>query len=164
MAKSSRYHSEPRTEALGDAVDNAFGEVEQLASEMGEWRDGLEEKFSSTEKYQRVSDAADALESHQEPPNVDEALRGIEVQFSETVKRKSRSGPSRDVRLGNAVSRLNACVDALQGRLDEHEEAADGDPGKLPDDAVNTLEELRDALQEAVDELDGGVEFPGMFG
>jgi hypothetical protein len=33
-----------------DAICDAFSELEELASEMREWADNLEEKFSATQK------------------------------------------------------------------------------------------------------------------
>jgi hypothetical protein len=45
-----------------DALSGTSSDIEELRDEMESWRDNLEEHFSSTEKYERVSDAASALE------------------------------------------------------------------------------------------------------
>src|ERR1700731_338004 len=50
-----------RKMSLPDAVSEAFAEFESLGSEMREWADNLEEKFSTTEKYNTVSSTADTL-------------------------------------------------------------------------------------------------------
>lgn len=48
---------------VADALSDAGSIVTELQGEMDEWRSSLEDKFSSTEKYQMVSDAADSLEN-----------------------------------------------------------------------------------------------------
>lgn len=48
---------------VADALSDAGSIVTELHDEMSAWRDSLEDKFSSTEKYQMVSDAADTLEN-----------------------------------------------------------------------------------------------------
>lgn len=162
----SNYKTETKTETFDTALGMAFGEIEQLAEEMGEWRDNMEEKLSHTQKYSDVSECADTLGDHTEVPEYsDDDLGKIEVAFGETVfKSKSRKGSvSRSVRLGNATSRLSACVDAIETKLNESEELEDGADGKLAEDDVSGLEELRDSLQETIDTVEG-VEFPGMFG
>jgi hypothetical protein len=44
------------------ALRDGASEIASLTEEMGSWRDGMEEKLSSTSKYDQVSDAADTLE------------------------------------------------------------------------------------------------------
>lgn len=43
-------------------LSSAAGEIRNLADEMTSWRDNIEEHFSQTDKYERVSEAADTLE------------------------------------------------------------------------------------------------------
>lgn len=135
---------------LGDAASEAFGELQSLAEEMGSWRDGLEEKFSHTEKYERVSSAADALEQLSEP-EVPEELTDIKVEFVRLPQR--RRGYSRADRCGQAVYVLDTCVQALQ-------EYVDDDKNK---DKVDEAQNLIDELERLKDEAEG-VEFPGMYG
>ena len=40
-----------------------LSEIESLAEEMRSWEENIQEKFSATQKYEEVSDAADALEA-----------------------------------------------------------------------------------------------------
>lgn len=179
MAKSSRYHPEQKTGSLSDLISDAYDEISCLADEMGEWRDNVEEKFSTTAKFEQISECADTLDSYRDPPDVDDDLvKDLEVTYSVMVKRKSRRGPSRQVRFDNAINQLSACVDALQSKIDDLEESQENiqqeaataalgaeltDGDDLAEHAAG-LEELRDALQETIDELEGAVEFPGMFG
>lgn len=60
-------------EAAKEAIEGLdTGEIESLKEEMESWRDNTEEKFGTTDRWQRVSDAADALES------VMDAIEGID--------------------------------------------------------------------------------------
>lgn len=55
-----------KSSAVEVTIEDALGygpEIAALAEEMGEWRDNLEEKLSHTDKYERVSEAADTLEN-----------------------------------------------------------------------------------------------------
>lgn len=60
MAKGKHVKIETTVE---DALSAAGSDVNDLKDEMESWRDSLEDKFSSTEKYERVSEAADGLEN-----------------------------------------------------------------------------------------------------
>lgn len=171
MAGRSYLKTEAQTSSLSAAISDAFDEVGELADEMGEWRDSLEEKFSQTDKYSRVSEAADTLDGHRDAPDFDESVVGdIQVTYGVTSNRSKRRGISRATRLDNAVGKLNACVEALQAEadsLDEQIEELDDsrqeERGELSE-RKEALEELQQELEEAVGELDGGVEFPGMYG
>jgi hypothetical protein len=159
MAKQSRYIVETRSAPIDSVISDAFTDIGDLADEMGEWRDSLEDKFSGTDKYQTVSDTADTLEEHREEPDnsgVSKLLDGVEISYGEMVlrRKKSRSGPSRSTRLSNCSNRLGAAIGYLEERTDEE---------GLSDDDKTALEEYRDELQGHLDEIDS-VEFPGMFG
>jgi hypothetical protein len=60
MAKGKHIKIETTVE---NALSAAGSDVNDLKDEMDSWRDGMEDKFSSTEKYERVSEAADGLEN-----------------------------------------------------------------------------------------------------
>lgn len=150
------YKSVKRTGVVGD-VEGAYSDLQELGSEMGEWRDNLEEKFSSTEKYERVSEAADALEGLSEP-DVPSELADIPIEYSEFT---STRGLPRWARRDNAVSIIRTAIDALNERKD-------GDkPEDVEDDAwadkVSDIESLIDDLESIADEAEN-VEFPGMYG
>lgn len=137
-----------REVGLEDALSEAFGEFSSLAEEMRSWADGMEEKFSSTDRYARVSEAADTLENHTDAPDVAECLEDIKVSVQDLAPRKR--GYSRADRCGQACYILDLCINAL----DEIE-----GEGERKDEA----ESLRDEIDNVKSECEG-VEFPGMYG
>jgi hypothetical protein len=50
------------TSTAGSLMEEAYSEITSLAEEMREWYDNLTEGLQSTDRGQRVSDAADTLE------------------------------------------------------------------------------------------------------
>lgn len=184
MAGRSYLKTEPRSCSVEDALSNAFGEIESLHEEMESWKDGLEEKLSHTPKYEQVSEACDVLENHTDAPDVPEAASDLTVTYGETVNKNKKRGVSRATRLDNAVGALNAVVEAVQARIDDLEEQQEAirqeaplgeekaggaecaERGPIDDlsEKQTELEQFRDEVQEHIDELDGGVEFPGMYG
>lgn len=149
------YKTVMRKTTLGDAVSDAFSDIESLAGEMDEWKSSLEgTNFESSSKFESISAALECLEDKQ-PPDTD-GFDDLEVEYAEGVKKSTkRRGASRAARLGNAVNALNAVIEVLSDLADSDEET--------DEDRKQNAGDLRDSLQEAVDEVDG-VEFPGMFG
>jgi DNA repair exonuclease SbcCD ATPase subunit len=172
MAGRSYLKTEPKTASLVDAISDAYSEISSLAEEMESWRDGLEEKLSHTSKYDQVSEAYDLLSQHADEPDCDNTLFGtMQVHFVETSNKNKKRSVSRATRLDNAINRLNACIEVLEARKDELEEAKNEE--EIKDDAealeevdseLDEINELIYVLEQTVSELDGGVEFPGMFG
>ena len=76
MSKQGKFVSTTMTAM--EAIDMCACAVEELAGEMSEWRDNLEDKFSSTEKYERVSEAADTLENSEVRSACDELQEAID--------------------------------------------------------------------------------------
>jgi hypothetical protein len=168
--KTSKKVSKPRTtthkEKLLDAL-KCGNVVEDLASEMGDWRDNLESNsMEHLPKYEEVSEAADTLENagQEIESSVDELraaleeikeLNGeivgsIEISYTE----HSRRGSPRWLRRDNAVAPLRAAVDYIENAL------IDGEQSK--NEALDNIEELTASLADRLDEIEG-VEFPGMF-
>lgn len=142
------------TSSLVDAIENGFSELESLGEEMGEWRDSLEERFSSTEKYERVSEVADTLENIVgNKPDVDDDTPELTVTYQHGRKSSRKSPYPRWLRRDNATAAIRSAIDALDNYMSELDENAD----------VDDLTVLRDALEEAADEADA-VDFPGAFG
>lgn len=82
-----------------------LGEIEELKGEMETWRENIEEHFSGTDKYERVSEAADNLEN---------AISELEsVSYNEVFS-------ASEVAEDNA----EAIVEALQETIDAIEEQA----------------------------------------
>lgn len=139
------YKSVQHESTVGALVADAISELESLKDEMGEWRDNMEGTgLENTSKYEQVQEAADTLESYVSEIEVPEALEDVKATWYESVNKNKRRGASRAVRLGNAVSMLQAAAEAL---TDNETEGAE--------DLVSEIEELSGNVE--------GVEFPGMF-
>jgi hypothetical protein len=140
-----------RTVKIDDAIDYATSEIESLASEMREWADNLEEKFSSTSKYETVSNTADLLEGIS-PPDVPGEVEDVEVEYMELAPR--RRGYSRAARSGQACYVLDQCIAALQEIADDE---------NATEERRDAAEGLKDELEQIKDEAEQ-CEFPGMYG
>lgn len=123
-------------------VEGAVSELLELGGELEEWKSGMEgTALENTDKYATLDDAATQLQGIELPdlkwPHADTQI----TYYYATPKRKKRS-PSRQVRLDNAVSAIQAVVDFYEG-LDS-----------LPEDF--DLSELSELIVE--------IEIPGMYG
>lgn len=144
---------------LEGLVADAASTFEELASELGEWRDSLEEKFSQTDKYSRVSEAADTLEGLNQP-SLPDWLEKDETKI-EWEGRPPKRKQSRSDRRDDACSLLDMAIQHLDERidkLDEKKELTEEEEGQKSD-----MEELRSELDDYKAEAEG-VEFPGMYG
>ncbi len=159
---------------LDGVVADAFSQLTELGEEMRSWCDNMEEKFSSTSRYQMASDAADALEnlSEVDVSDLEEKLRIAEVEYSESQPSSKRKSPSRATRLSNAAGMLHAAaayiedwIVDLEGMQKELDHEAENYSEQF-DDLDNRICECQDKLtelQDAASEAEN-VEFPGMFG
>ena len=128
-----------------DLVTMALSELEEVAKEISNWRDGMMgTNLESSEKYQMLDDAHNTLTSL---PTIDPDVwphAESRVTYSQRVpKRKTRS-PSRMVRVENAIEKVAALVNFYEN-LDDAEDHSD------------LIEELREIA-------DLSVELPGMYG
>jgi hypothetical protein len=144
------YKQEVREVSIADAVSGAFSALEELASECREIVDNASEGLSQSQRIQTLDETAGQLESLSEAA-VPEKFGEIRVKYFEATKKR---GVSRAVRCSNAVTALQAVVEACDERLEELAEE---------DDARADVETLRDECQTAIDEAEG-CEFPGMYG
>ena len=132
-------------------IEDGILDLQELAAEMRQWADNLEENFSHTEKYQSVGDAADTLED----------VEKVEVpaflsELNATAVLDTRKRPSRSTRRYNAVARLQAALEAVA--------RVEGCPQiHMTDDQRDELDQLMDSLHETIDAAES-VEFPGMYG
>jgi len=151
-------------------IDDAESGREELASELREWADNMEERMSHTEKYEQVSEAADALENVSFDIEVPDCLEGVEVEYA-SHSPYGRRGPSRPMRRDNIVEALRAAQskaesvqqekeDEKQGMV-EDDDASEGGLERL-DDEIEALQQFYDELEDAISELES-VEFPGMY-
>lgn len=148
------YKAQKCVSTVGD-IEDAMSIIEELASEMREGYDNMEgANMGHLPKCEAMGEAADTLENVS-TPDIPEALQDIPITYTEWVKRSKREGPSRQVRLDNAVARLTAAKDALESHKDDNED--------LDEDIVADLDSLVSELDDIISNVEG-VEFPGMFG
>jgi capsid portal protein len=157
MTATSKYKTREAT--LADAANEAYSEFASLGEEMREWADNLEEKFSATDRYARISEAADALEGLSEPDYPDWASK-TKVQVSELVK-PLRRRISRATRRDNACAILDTCMEACNEWLDENDKPENRSDEMLG--IIGEITQIRDDLENLKDEAEA-VEFPGMYG
>jgi hypothetical protein len=147
-----------REGTISDAISEGFSEIQSLRDEITEWKDNMEEKMSSTDKYQQVSECADTLDEIADseddclpPIHAEDAVKWV------TQKKKSKKSPyPRWLRMQNAVNALEAAKDALTSLVEEED-------SDLDEDDKLGLQEYIDKIEEVID-TGNGVEFPGMFG
>jgi hypothetical protein len=127
------------------AYETARSEIESLKEEIESWRDNIEESFGETEKFEQVSECADALEALVEnlPDETSIEFGDYPLEVSQMRAPPSRRGGlPRWARLSNALVMLEACKGAAESVLE--------------------------STQEFLDELESvegdGIEFPSMFG
>lgn len=132
------------------SVEDAFSALEDLASECREVYDNASEGLQQTQRIQTFGDTADTLEGLS-CPDVPECVSELAISYSEATKKR---GVSRAKRCENAVSVLQAAVDALENWLDG-----------LPDDDDNRdeVDSFKSELEDAISNAEG-CEFPGMYG
>jgi hypothetical protein len=155
MTATSKWKT--RDSTVADAANEAYGEFQALGEEMREWADNLEEKFSATDRYARVSESADALENLSEPSYPDWASK-TKVQISELVKPPRKV--SRAKRRDDACAILDTCMEVCNEWLDENDKPENSEEML---GLVGEITQLRDDLENLKDEAEA-VEFPGMYG
>ena len=131
------------SKTITEALDDANSEVDSLRDEMSEWRDNMEEKFSSTSKYEDVSSVADELDNLNLPDT--EGLPDIRVVLL------PGEGNSRAHRASDAAATYNLVAEKLDEFID-----------KMTTEDKDSLEELVSTIQEAASALEN-ISFPGMF-
>lgn len=153
------YKMEQRDAHIADAVSNGCSALLELGEECREIVDNASEGLANTQRIQTLEETASALEYVEEPEISDPNIEGLRVKYMESTNKDRRRGCSRAVRRDNAVAMLNGAIAVLEEKIDEW---GDNDaPGFVA--SKETAEELRDQLQQIVDEAEG-VEFPGMYG
>ena len=160
MAKSKMQNVKG---TIGGFVEDAYSTITDLQSEMQEWADNMEEKFSSTEKYGRISEAAETLGNYTDSPDVPEYLAELPAE----AVLDNKKNPSRATRCGNATCYLDGALGSIEAFLEALEkkdspEATSKTPEQI-EEIKSEVEELQGTLDECKSEIEG-VEFPGMYG
>ena len=143
-----------REMSVADAVSEACGDLAQLGEEMREWADSMEEKFSGTEKYDRVSGTADALENISEPEAPDWAKSTMTTIVDLPARKR---GYSRSDRCSHAISILEDAYNLCDERVSEL-----GDDDNTQEER-ETIETYRDEIEE-IKGIAEEADFPGMYG
>lgn len=156
-----RLDTTAKTGTITNALSTGFSELQSLRDELMEWKDNIEEKFGQTDKFERVSECADALDEIADCE--DECVPPVHtedtVDWVEQKKKSKKSPYPRWLRLQNAVNALEAVKATLETLVE-----VDDDEDENPED------ETRMEIQACIDKLDeiidaaNSVEFPGMFG
>lgn len=140
MASKIKY--ETVTGHVWGVISDALNELNDLGSDCQESADALEEKFSSTERYQLLSDAADTLNSLSEVGEPDGPVGDLPVQYQVGHKRRM----SKALRLQNALTALQAADEVVQEFLDKFTEP--DEDGEDYEDAKRVKEELETVIGE----------------
>ena len=125
---------------LSVALSSGVADLVALGEDCREGCDNTPENFQSSQRYQNLEEAADALESLDEI-ELPEGLEDTEVTVHEYVSGK-KSGPTRAQRRDAAVAHLSAVASELGTRMDKLEANSD---------AHSTASELLDGVQELID-------------
>lgn len=148
------------TRTIGDAVEEAYGIIQELGEEMRNWHDNMPESLQSSEKGENISSAADELENNADAPEVPESVADIK----EVYVLGNASG-SRSNRLSFAINLLQQVNDSLEGIKSNNDSArvnATEEEIEAIDEQDGEIDELLGTLGDAVDALEN-IEFPGMY-
>lgn len=178
MARERGERAKLVTSTIDGAFEEGKSEVECLKDEITEWKDNMESNsMENLPKFDEVSECADAIESGMDTLDsleVPECLQGVEVTYTVDTRRKAQS---RNGRMGNALSALDAAKAGAEAWLEDNEEleANEDDEERDEEDELVTQaeaderEEQRSAVEEFINELENaygeleGVSFPGMY-
>lgn len=140
---------------LSDAVNEAYSELESLATEMREAFDNMPEGLQGSDKGQAREAAADDLEGISEP----DVPKSLDVETNVVKWTVPARSPSQERRLSRATRRDDAVqtLTAVNDYLEKlQEDSARSDEEKQ--EAADFVDELLSAIETAE-----GVEFPGMY-
>ena len=145
---------------VGDAVNTAYGVIEELAGEMRDAYDNTPESLQQSGVGEARGEAANTLENISEP-DVAEALQHLPVVFEQLPLLRSAS---RADRLADGLEYAAQAITALNDRaavlmLDPSSDEA----GLARVAELEEVEALVTEIEDMVSEAEG-VSFPGMFG
>jgi hypothetical protein len=145
---------------VGDAVNTAFGVIEELAGEMREAYNNTPESLQQSGVGEARGEAAGTLENISEP-DVPEALQHLPVVFEQLPMLRSAS---RADRLADGLESASQAIEALNAHAEVLKLNPSADEEGMARAAL--LEELEATVTEIQDMIDEaeGVSFPGMFG
>ncbi|MEM2738288.1 MAG: hypothetical protein QXK93_04825 [Candidatus Bathyarchaeia archaeon] len=164
------------SKCLEDAKDDLYA----LYEEMDSWRSNMEgTNLEYTQKYEMVSECADILEeqcSRLEDFIAEiEGVEGFDLEMTVKVSMLDSKRMSRQDRLSNVTSLLNAAKEGLEEQLEEKRRKVEELEGmeeltpeqeeerKKLEEQISDMEDRLNELDDIISELDS-VEFPGMYG
>lgn len=142
------------TATVQDLVSDAFGEFQDLGTELQEWYDNLPESFQQGDKGNLLEEGANSL-SGLDQPEVPERIGDIK-----TIYVPDENVSSRADRCSDAIGRLHQAVEALNEAMEEEDD--DGKP-RYSQEEKDDMQSLIDELENSIGEAEG-VEFPNMYG
>ena len=134
---------------LEGIVSDAYSEIDELASEMREWHDGMGENLQCSSNGEAVGEAADALENCQDQPDIPESIEDLELTFLPCLKITSRAA-----RASEAASMLRDAASRIEGHIES---------SSLSQEDEDDFQGIVDHMVNHADELET-VSFPGMYG
>lgn len=159
----NKLREQKYTVSAGSLVEDACCEIESLGEEMVEWYDNLPESFQSSDKGDRIQEAADNLQNADRPdiPNI---LQHINLVYLPALKIQSRQD-----RLDEAVSMLRAAAEAVDewvenNRTDENQQkgSIEIENQKIEFDWDDVLD-ISTQIENMVENVES-TEFPSMYG
>ena len=153
-----RYKFIEGTSTVRDAINDGFADLEELAEEMGSWRDNMNgTPAENTGRFEVVTETADTLEGLDRPTVNDDLPESILDALVTYTYAKVQSGrqrtPSRSYRCSNACNQMSAGAEFIRGALD----------GVEDENVRVDLETLAAEVEEVISNVES-LEFPGMYG
>lgn len=154
-----RAKREKYTTTVGALVADAWGTLEDLASQMRDWYDNMPDGLRDADQGSRVGEAADTLEGLSEP-DVPNDLENLPAYHPPGLKQESRADMASE-----AADMLEAAKDALEARAEELRGMDEKDDGTedTTEELAQAADDLASELEQLADEV-RNVEFPGMYG
>lgn len=144
-----------------DLISQGWNDLEELLSELQEWKDSLDNRgLGDSPKAQQLDEAIDILDGMKEPEVPIELQAWANEEGNKTsiklwIPRRQRQTASREARCSNAEIMIQAAVDMLSGYIDNRSE----------EDSFDTTEfdDFKSELEDIVDEI-SSITFPDMMG
>lgn len=146
-----------RNITLGEAVGEAYGELQNLRDEAQEMYDNATEGLQQTQRLQTMQESADALGNNcDSEPELPEAVAKLPFTITDWTNTRKGRGLSRTDRCSWAVHVLEQAYELLDKMVDDTTKL----PAGVDKDAV---EGARDDIENMKTDAEG-TEWPGMYG
>jgi ABC-type transporter Mla subunit MlaD len=162
----ARYITKENPSTISAAVADGMSELQSLRDEVREVADNASgTALENTQRIQTLSETADTLDSYvDDEPDAPAFLADLPTKYTTTHNARKGRGDSRATRHDNAINALRAAADEVASWLEDVEGNTEGKTEEEREEMKDAAETYKDAIEEVVDNLDGAVEYPGMFG